>query len=303
MFAQAIALNMFIMLKSITRGILKKINMSFKKIISNLAFSPSTVGQLGVLAKKTKNEQLTRKVGLFFLILTIFVQLVITTRPPESANSASVQDMSSRGYGDNVECFDDLDIYCQKSLDLSQTIINASQGNIPASNSTVMPGDQLSVTINITNGTNENITTRPSVRLADMLEYTSIIDKNAGYLEEDTNTLLWSKTDLVPGATQTRTFILKTLDEIPLTAHGKYYTESYDCKISSMFGNKIDANIECPLLKNIESISSQLPQLQSPIATYSLLSAFAISILLYARTRQISREIKLIRRDASAGTI
>ena len=61
----------------------------FRKIVSNLAFSPALVGQLGFYAKRLRKEETTRRVGLIFTALALVVQSFAVFSPPESANAAN----------------------------------------------------------------------------------------------------------------------------------------------------------------------------------------------------------------------
>ena len=65
----------------------------FRKIVSNLAYSPALVGQLGFYAKRLRKEEATRRIGLIFTVLALVVQSFAVFSPPESANAAN---------GDNV---------------------------------------------------------------------------------------------------------------------------------------------------------------------------------------------------------
>ena len=65
----------------------------FRKIVSNLAFSPALVGQLGFYAKRLRREEATRRIGLVFTVLALIVQSFAVFSPPEAANAAN---------GDNV---------------------------------------------------------------------------------------------------------------------------------------------------------------------------------------------------------
>jgi uncharacterized repeat protein (TIGR01451 family) len=65
----------------------------FKKLVSNLAFSPALVGQLGFYAKRLRKEEATRRAGLIFVVLALIVQSFAVFSPPESADAAN---------GDNV---------------------------------------------------------------------------------------------------------------------------------------------------------------------------------------------------------
>jgi hypothetical protein len=65
----------------------------FRKIVSNLAFSPALVGQLGFYAKRLRKEEATRRIGLIFTALALVVQSLAVFSPPETTSAAN---------GDNV---------------------------------------------------------------------------------------------------------------------------------------------------------------------------------------------------------
>ncbi len=69
----------------------------FRKLVSNLPFSPSLVGQLGFYAKRLKKEEATRKLGLIFTALALIVQSFAVFTPPESANASSPSNMIQGG--------------------------------------------------------------------------------------------------------------------------------------------------------------------------------------------------------------
>ncbi|MDB5161497.1 MAG: hypothetical protein JWM52_5 [Candidatus Saccharibacteria bacterium] len=71
----------------------------FRKIVSNLSFSPALVGQLGFYAKRLRKEQTTRRIGLIFVALALVVQCLAVFQPPESANAASDNDLVPGGLG------------------------------------------------------------------------------------------------------------------------------------------------------------------------------------------------------------
>lgn len=71
----------------------------FKKIVSQLSFSPALVGQLGFYAKRLRKEQTTRRLGLIFVALALVVQSLVVFQPPEPANAANAADMIPGGLG------------------------------------------------------------------------------------------------------------------------------------------------------------------------------------------------------------
>lgn len=75
----------------------------FRKLISNIAFSPALVGQLGFYAKRLKNEEATRKIGLVFTVLALVVQSFVVFSPPIPANAASSNDLVKGGVSSKAE--------------------------------------------------------------------------------------------------------------------------------------------------------------------------------------------------------
>lgn len=71
----------------------------FKRIVSQLSFSPALVGQLNFYARRLRREETTRRVGLIFVALALVVQALTMVQPPEPANAASNSDMIIGGLG------------------------------------------------------------------------------------------------------------------------------------------------------------------------------------------------------------
>jgi hypothetical protein len=80
----------------------------FRKIVSNLPFSPALVGQLGFYAKRLRKEEATRRIGLIFTALALVVQGFAVFTPPESANAANGNDIIYGGFKSKNEL---LEIY------------------------------------------------------------------------------------------------------------------------------------------------------------------------------------------------
>lgn len=69
----------------------------FRKIVSNISFSPALVGQLGFYARRLRKEESTRRVGLIFTALALVVQSFAVFSPPEPANASNPSDMIPGG--------------------------------------------------------------------------------------------------------------------------------------------------------------------------------------------------------------
>lgn len=61
----------------------------FRKIVSNLPFSPALVGQLSFYAKRLRKEEVTRRIGLIFTVFAIAIQSLAVFVPPEASNAST----------------------------------------------------------------------------------------------------------------------------------------------------------------------------------------------------------------------
>lgn len=59
----------------------------FRKIVTELAYSPALAGNLGRYIKQLRIERSRRQIGLIFLVLAMVMQIFATVFPPESANA------------------------------------------------------------------------------------------------------------------------------------------------------------------------------------------------------------------------
>ena len=390
----------------------------FRKLVSNLAFSPALITQVGFYARRLRQEEITRRLTVLFVVLAVVVQSLAVFSPPESANASSEQDLI-RGGVQNIEDLllrydnnsDDLkDIYTAAGitrdeivashyssvsaqdniylmsrygqfssddgevsftykrsaggeairylspLALSQattknnaqslpawigqskqsgwfaivkssaglavrevpptltinpidtavqkqlTITNVSQ-NSDGTTTKALPRDKLSYQLQATNTTKAPIVAPFTIRLADTLEYTTLVDAGAATFDKDTHALTWPTVSLAPGETQTRTFIVELMTTLPTTATGKSDKASFDCILSSTYGVNRQVPVDCPAIKAIESVTSELPTTGIFINVVFSVVVFITAVYFYARTRQMKQEIRLIRHNINTGII
>jgi uncharacterized repeat protein (TIGR01451 family) len=69
----------------------------FRKLISNLPYSPALVGQLGFYAKRLRKEEATRRLGLIFTALALIVQSFAVFQAPEAANASNPSNFVNGG--------------------------------------------------------------------------------------------------------------------------------------------------------------------------------------------------------------
>ena len=421
----------------------------FRKIISNLTFSPALIGQLSFYAKRLKKEEVTRRLSVIFIILALVVQSFAVFQPAESANASNPSDMVSGGLGTgeaksfsnylapydantkylrdtmnyvgitrdeitatkfasfkvgkrlswgyaptfsyeqgerqysipnsegqivttvysrplNLRMSEDTDIWgwvghsskigwfaimqscgnlvtettpppppppkcvlnpkllasdenckpcpgnstlwtddpaCIPNIIKSKKAVNSTRGSVNASSVTAKAGDRISYTITVENNGLKSTQLKLEDYLADTLEYSTIADNGGGILNKETSTLSWPDITLEPKSKQSRTFIVQILDTIPATAKGKSNDTSYDCAMTNTFGNSIDIKIACPTPKVIETVAAELPKTGATENMLFMGFMLAIATYFYARTRQVKKEIRIIRKNINTGAI
>jgi uncharacterized repeat protein (TIGR01451 family) len=192
---------------------------------------------------------------------------------------------------------------CIPNIIQSKTATNTSQGFVDASTVTARAGDQISYTITVENTGLDQKTVKIEDRLGDVLEYSTLTDKGGGVFNDNTKTLSWPDVTLNPKEKQTRTFVVKVMDTIPATASGASDPTSFDCIVTNIFGNATNINVDCPTPKIIENVASELPKTGPTENIIFSGIIFAITTYFYVRTRQVKREVQLIRKDVSLGTL
>jgi len=69
----------------------------FKKLVSNLPFSPGLVSQMGFYIKRLRQEEFIRRMGMIFTAMSIAVQLVSVAVPPTHAQSSHANNIVREG--------------------------------------------------------------------------------------------------------------------------------------------------------------------------------------------------------------
>jgi uncharacterized repeat protein (TIGR01451 family) len=70
----------------------------FKKLLSNLPFNPSLIGQVSFYAQRLHNEAALRRLGVIVLLLSMVVQLFAVITPPEPTLARSGNDIIEGGF-------------------------------------------------------------------------------------------------------------------------------------------------------------------------------------------------------------
>ena len=192
---------------------------------------------------------------------------------------------------------------CAPQVASGKTATNLTQGNTKAETVTANASDRIEYKVSLYNVGKVPATVEFKEELSDVLEYSTLQDNGGGVLNPDSKVLSWGSVSLNPGEKQTRTFVITLASEIPTTPRGISEPSSFDCIMTNAFGNTININVNCSGPKVVEQVVSQLP---STGPTENILFAGIVGSIVtyfYARSRQMTKEVRLIRKEFNMGTI
>ena len=261
----------------------------FKKVVSNLPFSPSLISQLGFYAGRLRKEQSARRLGLIITVFALIIQSFAVFNKTESVNATEFDQDFSR--------------VASQPVKLSKSAINNSQNNSDATEASARAGDVISFTIYISNPDQFARQVDITDDLTDVLEYASLTDYGGGQFSEDDQSLSWNNITLDAGGQTARSFAVTIKNPVPRMAHGRNNPESYNCTMTNVAGNAVNVSVDCPTLKQVEHAISTLPQTGvGENITFAGILLF-LTVFFYARSRQLSKEVRMIRKEFNAGTL
>lgn len=184
----------------------------------------------------------------------------------------------------------------------SKTGKNLTQGT-DATTITAQASDRIEYTVYLENVGQLPVTRTISEELTDVLEYSKLTQNGGGSFDDTNKVLSWGDATLQPGEKTSRSFVVQVLDTIPTTARGASEPSSYDCIMTNAFGNTVTINVACEAPKIVETTVSELPK--TGPGENLLFAGFLGTVVTFfwARSRQLGREVKLIRKDFNMGTI
>lgn len=193
---------------------------------------------------------------------------------------------------------------CKEQFVYSKTASNIDQGGNNAVSLLAQASDRIRYTLTIENKGHTSGSAPITENLTDVLQYASLYDLGGGTFNQSTNTLTWPNTTIQPGKKETRMFVVKLANAIPAMNTGTSDASSYDCRMTNTFGNSVEIQVNCPVQKLIvEQVVRELPETGPRENMIFGGTVFAIVAYFYVRAKQLNREVRLIRKDLTAGTI
>lgn len=199
---------------------------------------------------------------------------------------------------------------CSASFIQTKIANNTTQGNVDATTTKAKASDVIAYTLTVKNKglKAESFTFQDNI--TDVLQYSTVLNTGGGTVANDTNStnggakvISWPTVTIKPGETQTRIYTMKMNDSIAAASTGTSNPTSYDCRIDNTFGNTVSIAVDCPAPKAVEKVVSQLPHTGPGENIAFAAIVFAVVTFFYARSRQLKKEVRLIRRDFNTGTI
>lgn len=195
---------------------------------------------------------------------------------------------------------------CKATIIQTKVAKNLTQGGADASTVIANPGDKISYTITAENHGQADQAIDMTEQLRDVLQYSTLMDSGGGTFvsTSDAQTLSWPSVAVKHGQKQSRTFVTQVANPIPATNTGASDGSSYDCIMTNTFGNTVNTRVQCPIEKTVvEQTVNSLPHTGPGENMIFAGSVLAVVVYFYARSRQLGKEVRLIRRDVHAGTI
>lgn len=189
-------------------------------------------------------------------------------------------------------------------LGQSKTVANITQKTSGATTerTVVQAGDVLEYTITTSNTQGfERTDVTVSDYIGDVLDYATLdiekLNELGGKFETDTNKIIWSDVSIPANGSIKKTFQVKIKDPVPSTNQPSALGTDFDCKISNEYGNEVTMNINCPLVKSIESLPN------TGAGTSMLITGMLTLVVGYffARSRLIAKELDIVRTDFAGG--
>jgi uncharacterized repeat protein (TIGR01451 family) len=92
----------------------------FKKLLSNLPFNPSLIGQVSFYARRMHQEASIRRLGVILVVLAVFVQLFAVMAPPEPTLASDGNDIVAGGFTSQAQAVQ----LCQGNSDFNTILLH-----------------------------------------------------------------------------------------------------------------------------------------------------------------------------------
>lgn len=202
-----------------------------------------------------------------------------------------------------VECSSAIDFEEDGTVGQAKSVKNITQDKTgdAAIATKLQPNDVLEYTLTTTNSQNfERVDIEVTDYVGDILDYatldTTYLESQGGKYDDSTKKIIWTDVKIPANGEVLHKFQVKIKSPIPSTNSPSTVGTAFDCKISNEYGNEITINMNCPLVKGIETLPNTGPG--SSLVIMTLVTT--VVGYFFSRSRLLAREMDLIRSDYTA---
>jgi uncharacterized repeat protein (TIGR01451 family) len=189
-------------------------------------------------------------------------------------------------------------------LTLAKSATNNTQNINDANGTTAKGGDVITYTLSTTNNSKSTVLKNYVVaeNITDVLEYADVTDYMSSKLAPN-HTLLWPATDIKPGETIKKQFVIKIKNPIPSTPASASDPSSFDMKLTNIYGDNVTIKLPPSVVKTTEQVTTALPN--TGPGTNLMIGAIVLSAAGYffARSRLLAKELDLVKTEYVAGGV
>ena len=187
-------------------------------------------------------------------------------------------------------------------LTQSKVATNLTQSG-DATTKTAKASDRVEYTIYLENIGKSQVEKTVTEDLTDVLEYADLTQNGGGTYDAASKVLSWGSVTLKPGEKTSYSFVVTLKSTIPTMARGISEPSSYDCVMLNAFGNTVRIAVACEGPKVVESAIAELPKTGPGENMLFAGVVGSVVTFFWARSRQLGKEVRLIRKDFNMGTI
>lgn len=249
----------------------------FKKVVSQLSFSPATVERVADYARSVRQRQRLHGWAIVALIVFGVVYGITLAFPPETA--------------------------ADPAHTPEQPVLNHTLQYTHSPDITEASSDQ-SITwgLVISNPSNMPITDDIWFLTDDINHYADITSiSDSGIVSDSDHRILWPDTTIAPGGSTNFTVTARVHSPISEKAGQLNNPASHDCRITTTFGTTEEVAINCPVLKRVEAILQQLPAVPPAAGITGYIIIFSLNLIAYISLRLRSKELRIIRTQLNTG--
>jgi hypothetical protein len=133
--------------------------------------------------------------------------------------------------------------------------------------------------------------------IGDVLNYATLdlekLESDGGQYDEETKKVIWEDISIPANGKVEKSFSVTIIDPVPSTNKPSQAGGDYDCVITNTYGNATSLDVDCPLIKTLES----LPNTGPGASMITITGVTTVMGYFFARSSLLKKELQIIRTD------